>query len=1046
MFYYRSLSNWRKHQAFMKRCLSILAVGLMPVIFVQAKENCSEAVYAQSQQQRTVTVKGTVTDADGLPAIGANVLVKGTSIGTMTDTNGSFSFEAPADAVLEVSYIGFESQEISLNGRTNLNIVLQVNKRALDEVVVVAYGTQKARAVTGSMSKMDAETLKDQPVSQIGEKLQGKFAGVQVNQANGEPNGGLTIRIRGAASVNGGNAPLIVIDGFPSSTGLESISPEEIETVTVLKDAAASSLYGSRAANGVILVTTKTAKQNQGKPKIEFSAYYGVEIVPQQGRPDVMNAQEFAQFKKEYYEDAAKYEGYTGGVPECYAHPELLKEGTDWLDVLLRNASNQNYNLNLSAGTDKLRSSVNVNYNNKEGVVLETFSDRFAVRSNNSYVANDHLTFGLNLSGSYTKGQLTGGFGNGRVVMMSSILMDPQLKYKNDDGTYPISYSQPGMFANPNFYLVLKQTKTPSKTLRGTVNAYVDMNIIEGLKYRLSANADLTSNSGSLWVPSTANGGMFSAPPQPAYGRYSTSNNRNWLVENTLTYHKTLWDDHNFDVLLGYTAQKSKSENARINANQYPDDEISWFGAAINRVGNSDANGWGTWSLISYLGRFNYDYKGKYLLQVSYRRDGCSRFGSDARWADFPSVSLGWIVSDESFMKSLDKLSYLKIRGSYGTVGNYNIGNYTSLNSIGSYNYVFNGAITSGRAISAIGNSNLTWEKTNQWDLGMDIGFFNDRIFLVYDFYRKQTKGLLYQIDIPYSTGFSSVPSNIGKFRFWGHEISLETKNLVGKFRWNTQINVSIDRNRAIQLGTNNTPIGGYYNQGDYNRTVVGRHLGEFYGYIYDGVFMTQEEYEKGPKHYSSMVGTVRMKDLNDDNIIDEKDRTFIGDPNPDFTFGITNTFSWKNFDASLLLTGSVGNDILDAGYESYENIDGCFNVFKYVKDRWRSEDNPGKGIVPRTRAGTTELFRYNNSRWVDDGSYLRVKNLTIGYTVPLKSADFISGLRVYFSAQNLLTITGYHGMNPEISSYGYDGLRQGVDYTAYPVARVYSFGLNLNF
>lgn len=380
MFNYRSLSNWRKHQAFMKRCLSILAVGLMPVIFVQAKENCSEAVYAQSQQQRTVTVKGTVTDADGLPAIGANVLVKGTSIGTMTDTNGSFSFEAPADAVLEVSYIGFESQEISLNGRTNLNIVLQVNKRALDEVVVVAYGTQKARAVTGSMSKMDAETLKDQPVSQIGEKLQGKFAGVQVNQANGEPNGGLTIRIRGAASVNGGNAPLIVIDGFPSSTGLESISPEEIETITVLKDAAASSLYGSRAANGVILVTTKTAKQNQGKPKIEFSAYYGVEIVPQQGRPDVMNAQEFAQFKKEYYEDAAKYEGYTGGVPECYAHPELLKEGTDWLDVLLRNASNQNYNLNLSAGTDKLRSSVNVNYNNKEGVVLETFSDSFADR------------------------------------------------------------------------------------------------------------------------------------------------------------------------------------------------------------------------------------------------------------------------------------------------------------------------------------------------------------------------------------------------------------------------------------------------------------------------------------------------------------------------------------------------------------------------------------------------------------------------------------------------------------------------------------------
>ena len=1050
MFYYRSLSNWRKHQAFMKRCLSILAVGLMPVIFVQAKENCSEAVYAQSQQQRTVTVKGTVTDADGQPAIGANVLVKGTSIGTMTDTNGSFSFEAPADAVLEVSYIGFESQEISLNGRTNLNIVLQVNKRALDEVVVVAYGTQKARAVTGSMSKMDAETLKDQPVSQIGEKLQGKFAGVQVNQANGEPNGGLTIRIRGAASINSSNQPLVVVDGFPSPSGLASISPDEIENVTVLKDAASASLYGSRAANGVILVTTKSAKGVQ-KPNVSFSGYFGVEIVPKHGIPDLMNAHEFAQFKKEYYEDAAIYEGYTGGVPECYAHPESVGKGTDWFDLLIRRAFNHNYNLGITAGNEKFKTSVNINYNDKEGVVLNTYSNRFAVRANNSYEANEYLTFGLNVSGSYTDTQITEGLGNGRNIIESALLMDPTLKYKNDDGTYPIAYYQPGMFANPNFYLVVRDRKTPTKTMRGTTNAYVDVNIIEGLKYRFSANAELSNTTNKLWVPSYVNGGMFSAPPRPAYGRYGASTNINWLLENTVTYKKTIFKNHNFDILAGYTAQHNHSENARIDASNYPDDEISWIGAAITRNGNSDSGSWGTWTLISYLARLNYDYNGKYLLSLSYRRDGCSRFGSDARWANFPSVSAGWIITDEPFMKRLEKLSYLKLRGSWGEVGNYSIGNYSHIANVVSDNYVFNSSITAGRALSSsMGNPELTWETSRQWDGGIDIGLFNDRIFLVYDFYWKTTDGLLYQIDLPNSSGYANIPSNIGKFRFWGHEFALETKNIVGKFNWSTQINVSIDRNRALKLGTNDTPIGGYANQGDCNRTEVGRHLGEFYGYIYDGVFMTQEEYEKGPKHYSSEVGTVRMKDLNDDNVIDDNDRTFIGDPNPDFTFGITNTFSWKNFDANLLLTGSVGNDIFDRGWESYENIDGCFNVFKYVKDRWRSPENPGKGIVPRTKAGTTELFRYNNTRWIDDGSYLRVKNLTIGYTLPIKQNNFVRSLRIYLSAQNLLTITGYQGMDPEVNTNpdggAYTGLRQGVDGTGYPVARVYSFGLNLNF
>lgn len=995
-----------------------------------------------SQQQKKVT--GIVTDKAGVPVIGANVLEKGTTNGTITDVDGRFSLDVSRNATLQISYLGYNTQTIVVGNQSTLSVQLSEDSEALDEVVVVAYGTQKARSVTGSMSKLNSEELEDIPVPNISQKMQGKFSGVQITQANGEPNGGMAIRIRGAASINGGNGPLVVVDGFPitpnEGTGLESISPEEIENITILKDAASTALYGSRAANGVILVTTKRAKE--GKTDIEFSAYFGATQVSKKGRPDVMNAQEFAQFKKEYYEDQAKYEGYTGGVPECYQNPSSLSQGTDWYDVLLQTALTQNYNLSLQSGTTKVKSAVNLNYNKQEGVVINTYAERFSARANNVYEASDRITFGLNLSGSYMSGQITPNLGGGRNIIGSAFLMDPQLKYKNDDGTYPISYTQPGMFANPNFYLVLNEREDPKKRIRGTVNTYADVKIIDGLKYRISANADLGSDQNESWVPSIANGGMFSAPPNPAVGSYESSKYVNWLIENMLTYSKVFAEKHNVDLLVGYSTQKTTSENAKINASDYPDDEVGWFNAATTKVGSGNRS---AWSMISYLARANYDYMGKYLLSVSFRRDGCSRFGSGAKWANFPSVSAGWIASDESFMESFDNLSYLKIRGSYGIVGNYNIGNYNHLATIGSYNYVFNNGINAGRGTSGIGNADLTWETTKQVDLGVDLGLFNDRVFLVYDYYWKKTDGLLYQIDIPYSSGFGNIQSNIGEFRFWGHEVGVETKNMTGKFKWNTSLNLTFNRNKAMKLGTNNTPIGGNNNQEDFNRTEVGRPLGLFYGYVYDGVFMTQEEFEAGPKHVSSMVGTVRMKDLNDDNIIDNSDRTFIGDPNPDCIFGMTNTFSWKGFDASVVFTGSFGGDLLDGTYEWTENIDGVFNVRKEVAERWRSEENPGNGYIPRTRTGTTELFRYTNSRWVFKNNYITLKNLTLGYTVPVKSNPYIKGVRVYGSAQNLFTVGSYPGMNPEVNK-NTSGLYQGVDQTTYPVARIYTIGLNVKF
>ncbi|MFD1141072.1 SusC/RagA family TonB-linked outer membrane protein [Larkinella insperata] len=1000
-----------------------------------------ETAAAAQAVDRPIT--GVVTDEKGGGLPGVSVVIKGTQRGTSSDGEGKYTLSVPdGDVTLIYSFVGYLSQEIAVGNQATVNVNLKPDTKALEEVVVVGYGTQKKRDVTGAVSSIATTEIADIPVQNLGQKLQGRLAGVQVNQTSGEPGRGVSFRVRGQASINGGNSPLVVIDGFPTVAGITSISPDEIESVSVLKDAASASLYGSRAANGVILITTKQAKS--GQTNIDFSSYYGMERVSKRGRPDVMNAYEFANFKKEYYEDQARYENYTGGVPSVYQNPDqyINNPGTDWFDILLRSAPTKNFNLGLSSGTDKFRTALNMNYNKQEGVILNTYSERFTGRANSTFHASDRIRFGLNLSGSYRPSQITPGLAGGRNIIGSAFLMDPSLKYRNDDGTYPISFSAPGMFANPNYYLVLTQRVNPTKEFNALANLYGEVDLLKGLTYKISANTDVGNTIVRSFEPSTARGGMFSAPPLPAIGSYGTTNYLTWLLEHTLTYNRTI-GQHSFDVLAGYSAQKASYESSAINASQYPDDEIEWINAANVRVGNGDAY---QWSLLSYIGRLNYNYAGRYLLSLAFRRDGSSRFGANTKYGNFPSVSLGWVISDEDFMKSLNQISYLKARASYGKTGNNNIGNYDYLASVATTNYVFDNNVSPGRRLERIGNDNLTWETTVQYDLGLDLGILRDRVFLTYDYYWKKTDGLLYAIDIPNQSGFSSIRSNIGQFNFWGHEIGIESRNMTGAFKWNTNFNISFNRNKAVKLGTNNTPIGGNANQGDYNRTQVGQPLGQFMGYVYDGVYMTQEEFASQPKHASSMVGTVRMKDLNGDGVIDFNDRTIIGNPNPDFLYGITNEFAYKNFDASVVIAGAVGGDIIDGTLEWTENIDGVFNVTKEVAQRWRSEDNPGNGNIPRTRSGTTELFRYNNTRWVFDGSYLAVKNITVGYNFPIKSNPFVKKARLYFSTQNALILTKYPGMNPEVSNNGLNGLNQGVDISSYPISSVYTLGVNVKF
>lgn len=993
-------------------------------------------------------VNGVVRDSTTRAIIpGVSVKVKGSTIGTLTDVNGKFTINAASGSTLVFSFIGYRSATYVVGNSASIEILLATSARGLKEVVVVSYGTQSRREITGAIGQVKASQLKDMPVPNVGQKLQGKLAGVQINNNSGTPGAEMSFRIRGSASINAGNNPLIVIDGFPSQSGLQTLSPDEIDNISVLKDASAAALYGSRAANGVILVTTKQARV--GQKSLTLSGYYGVQSVPDRGRPDLMNAQEFAQYKKEYYEDAAKYEGDTTGVPAVYANPAQYagKQGTDWFDILLRNAPTQNYNINFSNGTKDYKAVVNASYSRQGGVVLNSSDQRYTIRSNNTYTPSDKFTLGANAELSYGNNQVVPGLDNGRNIIENAFLMDPTLNYKNPDGSYPISFNQPGMFPNPNYYLVVTQRINKTSAARVLANGFVEFTPFEGLKLKSTINVNTDNSKNRQFTPSTAQGGLGAAPPRPASGSYSTSNFVSWLNENTVNYKKS-FGNHNFEALAGYTIQRYSYESSVINGSQFPDDDISWVSAATTRIGDVGAT---QWSLLRFVGRLNYNYNEKYLLEAAFSRDGSSRFGPNNKYGNFPSVSVGWVVSDEEFLKDFMPINFLKVRASYGKVGNNNIGDYTYLASINTSNYVFNNAVAPGKLLSGIGNNNLTWETSTSYDIGLDLALFNNRLSFTYDYYWKKTDGLLYAIDIPVQSGYNSITSNIGRFDFWGHEFTVSSRNLTGTLKWNTDFNISFDRNIVKKLGTNNAPIGGYIEYWDDNRTAVGQPIGMFYGYINTGVYMTQQEFDTQPHDATAMVGTARFKDVSGpngvpDGKIDSYDRTWIGNPNPTFIYGLTNTFTYKDFDLSLTAAGTVGNDISDDAIQSTENLDGVFNVLKGVAHRWRSEDNPGDGIYPRTRTGTTADFRNFTSRQVFSGTYLAIKNITLGYTLPVKANKYFRSFRAYLSAQNAFIFTRYPGMNPEAGYAGLNGLNQGRDFTGYPVPRTLSVGFNAGF
>jgi TonB-dependent starch-binding outer membrane protein SusC len=1010
------------------------------------------------------TVRGTVSDINKMPLPGVTVMVRGTTQGTTTNVDGEYILtDIPGNAVLMFSFVGLVTREIVVGDQTVINLTMEEDFIGIEEVVTIAYGTQNRREVTGSIVNFDTRTVEDLPTGQITQRLQGKIAGAQLNIASGNPGQDIEIRIRGAASINAGNDPLYVVDGFPIVGNLSDINPNEIENISILKGSSAASLYGSRAANGVVLITTKRAKGDQNL--VQFSYNYGITTVPQQGRYDLMNAREFLQFQKEIFEDKIRYEGRTAPVPELYQNPDAWAgPEVDWYDALLRSGHQKTYNLTLLHGRDRYSSATTVGYYSEEGVVINSDYKRYSFRSNNDYIVNDNIRLGFNVAPSYqashnisghvhtdfgpaptaTAGNTEGFFGMLYSALVTPTIFSPEAK--NPDGSPVVRFNAPGTFTFPNWVHIAENRTDNSKKLTVLSNAFVEADFLRNFHFRGTLAVNLINQDRRQFYPSTT-GSMFSPPPRLAQGMHNDLNSLLWLNEYTLRYTNTVATNHNFDVLVGYSAQDFSSESASLSGDQFPDDLVPWLSAAARA--SSWSNTLSSWSLISMFSRLNYNYKGKYLISASLRSDGSSRFGVDNRWGSFPSISAGWIISDENFADGWSTLSYLKLRAEWGIVGNFNIGDYRQYPNMSNTNYVF-GGLASGRSPSSIGNAALTWETTEGINLGLDLAAFRDRVSFAFDYYNKTTSDMLYQIDIPRGSGFGEIQSNIGEFNFWGYEFALRSRNMVGNFNWSTDLNVSLPRNLVKSLGTNDQPIGAvdHYVVSNSSLTAVGHPIGMLYGFVSDGVYMTQEEFDNQPKNVSSRVGSARYLDLSGpngipDGIIDIYDRTFIGNPNPKVIFGFSNNFAYKNFDLNIIMAGAYGQDKILAINGWVESLEGLFRPQRYLAERWRSPENPGAGIIGRTLTGSTAFNRVAQSRYVQDASYLTVKNITLGYTLP--RINYVRGARVYLSIQQALVITKYQGSQPETSVHGLNALNEGIDAAPYPVPRTISLGVNLN-
>ena len=809
------------------------------------------------------------------------------------------------------------------------------------------------------------------------------------------------------------------------------------------------------------LITTKKGKP--GQTNISFNTYAGVQQVPQKGRVKMLNAVEFAQFKKEYYEDAGQ------AVPVEFQNPAQYEgKNNDWYGAVLRSAPIQSYNLTISSNKERSNTSLVAGYFNQQGVVLNNAYKRYSLRMNSNYNISDKVTVGFNVAPSYVYDNTPRTDGDrGTGILFNALHTWPVMPIYDANGDLTKFNQFPGstgnIFAYPNWVRAAKELVNETKNTNLLSNAYVQYRPIAGLTLRSSINVEYQNSKFFFFNPSTATNAINVPIPTTAVSIRQSIENVSWLNENLATYNRS-FGDHNFELLAGFTNQRFRQDFTRIQANTYADDRLPTIQGALNidRAGNpsNTRNDVNEWALTSLLSRLTYNYKGKYLFTAAIRSDGSSRFGANNRYGTFPSASVGWVISDENFLKNYQQISFAKIRASYGIIGNNNIGNYTQYGLVNNtVNAVFGNTVATGAQVTSLANSNLGWEKTKQFDIGLDLGLFNDRIQFIYDFYTKRTTNLLYSVQIPQESGFTNYFDNIGEIKFWGHEFSLTSKNTTGRLKWTTNANISFNRNRVLALAEGIDRV-----YGSFHITQVGQPFGQFYGMVKQGYYQNAEDLKNSPVIPGrSAVGTIKLKDVNGDGVItyggDKDDRAVIGSPFPKFTYGLTNTLQYGNLDFSVTGSGSFGNQLWVRHLYSTANLDGVFNMVAGVKDRFRvSKDGtvitPGAGQFGVTNGGGnfTGVERdWNSTQFLANASYFTIKNITLGYNIGAMNRFFKSA-RLYASIQQVYVFTKYTGgPNPETSAQG-DGngdggnLSQGVDLSNYPVPRTYTLGINLNF
>ncbi|MDL2299319.1 TonB-dependent receptor [Bacteroides sp. OttesenSCG-928-E20] len=971
--------------------------------------------------QNQKRIAGVVADEKGENIIGASITLKGTGIGTITNVDGKFSLDADSDAVIVVSYIGYLPQEVAVQGKTDIRIILRENSEMLDEVVVVGYGVVRKKDLTGSLSSVGAKAMQDKPVSNIGEALQGRAAGVQVINS-GTPGGNVSIRVRGLGSINNSD-PLLVIDGVPTDMPLNALNQNDVETIDILKDASATAIYGSRGANGVVLITTKKGKAGDGT--ISVSANFGIQEAT--SVPEMLNASQFASLHNEMMAN-----NNMGQRPD-FADPLSWGEGTDWIDALLGTAKMQNYSISYSGGNDKSSYYVSGGVLDQEGIVINTSYRRYTLQFNNESRVRSWLKFGNNITLSHDVKK------NGSYSVLNTLASLPTQPILNEDGTYsgPGTESQfYGDLRNPIGTARLEQNTTKGYNILG--NLYAEIYLFDKITYKMTGGIDFKFWDSVSFSP------KYDWKPIPVPNSYrgeSSNKSLTYLWDNTLTYMDTFKEKHNLNVMLGSSAQNNVYNNMSASVKEFLSDNYNQLnnGLLDPTVGGSKNE----WALLSFFGRVNYSFDDKYLLTATVRRDGTSRIAKGNRWGTFPSFSAAWRLSEESFYKKNDVLSDLKLRAGYGVTGNQAVlDNYAAVTRLKTAQYVFNGTPVSTLYPLVMSNPDIKWETVKQANVGFDATMFNQRINITFDTYIKNTTDMLVSMVVPITTGYSDIYTpmiNAGKVRNKGWELTISSQNLKGTVEWNTDVNVSYNKNKVIKLN-NSVPI--YFG---YQHHQEGRPVGSFYGWVTNGLFQNWNEvnnyayqYQGADAANGTAPGDIKFLDINNNGVVNDYDRTYIGNPTPTWNFSMNNSLLYKGFDLNVFLQGVAGNDIYNANRVTLEGMYTVRNQTQKVLDRWTGEGTSYS--TPRAIYSDPNKNTRTSNRFVEDGKYLRLKNVTLGYTLPaslLKKA-YISNLRIYMSAQNLLTLTDYSGFDPEVQG--------GVDNSNYPLTRNISFGIDIKF